>query len=248
MSACKTFSHQSVHQLLDECWGGPRRPSGIASLAECRAGGYATGLVWRGARLAMVWRWRPQPECRHASNRFDRSAVHNPGIDVDPYAWRSGRLGCGHTVAPSSSLTVPWTGPTTRADNQATIMRSLTPSTAAPLRWSGCRHQGRTQGPAKPSLTPRVGRPGRIVQPGVGVCIGRRLELSRSNLTGCVTGSCTRVRHPLPAVNQGDGASWQSTAPLRPWVSPSGRARVLRGAMVTAIVLSVAPWARARGP
>ena len=62
MSACKTFSHQQVHQLLDEVLGPGLHAKRIASLADATLG------VMHMASLAVCtnWPWPgdgSRPEC-----------------------------------------------------------------------------------------------------------------------------------------------------------------------------------------
>src|SRR3984957_12183215 len=94
--------------------------------------------------------------------------------------------------------------------------------------------QGRTQGPAQPVGTPRVGPPGRDCAGRVGVCLVADRGFGDQNLYRLLTGELhfdyvIRFRADIK-VTAASGVT--HTAAAR--VSPSGRARVLRGAMVTA--------------
>jgi NAD/NADP transhydrogenase beta subunit len=81
MSACKTFSHQQVHQLLDEVLGPGLHAKRIASLADATLGVMHTAslaVCTIGHGLAMA----RGLNARHAVKQIDRM-LSNPGIDVD---------------------------------------------------------------------------------------------------------------------------------------------------------------------
>src|ERR1700704_460587 len=81
MSACKTFSHQQVHQLLDEMLGRGLHAKRIASLADATLGVMHTAslaVCTIGHGLAMA----RGLNARHAVKQVDRM-LSNPGIDVD---------------------------------------------------------------------------------------------------------------------------------------------------------------------
>src|SRR5258708_28495894 len=131
MSACKTFSHQQVHQLLDEVLGPGLHAKRIASLAAARLG------VMNTASLAVctighgLARARGL-NARHAVKQVDRM-LSNPGIDVDQIL----ALWVPFVIGARTSLLVAMDWTDFDADNQATIMLSLITEhgRATPLVW-----------------------------------------------------------------------------------------------------------------
>src|SRR5260370_15765806 len=80
MSACKTFSHQQVHQLLDEVMGPGLHAKRIASLADATLGVMHTAslaVCTIGHGLAMA----RGVNARHADKQADR-LPSNPRIDI----------------------------------------------------------------------------------------------------------------------------------------------------------------------
>src|ERR1700720_1072518 len=78
MSACKTFSHQQVHQLLDEVLGPGLHAKRIASLADAALGvmhtaSLAVCTIGHGLAVARSL------NARHAVKQVDRM-LSNPGI------------------------------------------------------------------------------------------------------------------------------------------------------------------------
>src|SRR5580698_9759624 len=81
MSACKTFSHQQVHQLLDEVLGPGLHAKRIGSLADATLGvmhtaSLAVCTIGHGVAMARGL------NARHAVKQVDRM-LSNPGIAVD---------------------------------------------------------------------------------------------------------------------------------------------------------------------
>src|SRR5271169_4892977 len=81
MSACKTFSHQQVHRLLEEVLGPSLHAKRIASLADATLGvmhtaSLAVCTIGHGLAVARSL------NARHAVTQVDR-VLSNPGIDVD---------------------------------------------------------------------------------------------------------------------------------------------------------------------
>src|SRR5271166_2326176 len=118
MSACQTFSHQQVHQLLDEVLGPGLHAKRIASLADATLGvmhtaSMAVCTIGHGLAVARSL------NARHAVKQVDRM-LSNPGIDVDQIL---------------ALWAMDWTD--FDADNQATIMLSLITEhgRATPLVW-----------------------------------------------------------------------------------------------------------------
>ena len=77
MSACKTFSHQQVHQLLDEVLGPGLHAKRIASLADAALGvmhtaSLAVCTIGHGLAVARSL------NARHAVKQVDRM-LSNPG-------------------------------------------------------------------------------------------------------------------------------------------------------------------------
>ncbi len=82
MSACKTFSGQQVHQLLDEVLGPGLHAKRVASLADATLGvmhtaSLAVCTIGHGLAIARGL------NARHAVKQVDRM-LSNPGIDADP--------------------------------------------------------------------------------------------------------------------------------------------------------------------
>ena len=131
MSACKTFSHQQVHQLLDEVLRPGLHAKRIASLADATLGVMRTAslaVCTIGHGLAMA----RGLNARHAVKQVDRM-LSNPGIDVDQIL----ALWVPFVIGARSSLLVAMDWTDFDADNQATIMLSLITEhgRATPLVW-----------------------------------------------------------------------------------------------------------------
>ena len=131
MSACKTFSHQQVHQLLDEVLGPGLHAKRIASLAGATLGVMHTAslaVCTIGHGLAMA----RGLNARHAVKQVDRM-LSNPGIDVDQIL----ALWVPFVIGARTSLLVALDWTDFDADNQATIMLSLITEhgRATPLVW-----------------------------------------------------------------------------------------------------------------
>ena len=131
MSACKTFSHQQVHQLLDEVLGPGLHAKRIASLADAALGvmhtaSLAVCTIGHGLAVARSL------NARHAVKQVDRM-LSNPGIDVDQIL----ALWLPFVIGARTSLLVAMDWTDFDADNQATIMLSLITEhgRATPLVW-----------------------------------------------------------------------------------------------------------------
>src|SRR6202789_1993420 len=184
MSACKTFSHQQVHQLLDEVLGPDLHAKRVASLADATLGVMHTAslaVCTIGHGLAMA----RGLNARHAVKQVDRM-LSNPGIDVDQILG----LWVPFVIGARTSLLVAMDWTDFDADNQATIMLSLITEhgRATPLVWLTVN---KTELKDRRSLyeRPRAGPPGRDRSGG-----GRRLRRRRSRL---------RRSESLPAANRG---------------------------------------------
>jgi hypothetical protein len=80
MSACKTFSHQELHQLLDEVLGPDLDATRVASFADAtlrvmHSASYAVCTIGHGVAMTRGL------NTRHAVKRVDRK-LSNPGIDI----------------------------------------------------------------------------------------------------------------------------------------------------------------------
>ena len=131
MTACKTFSHQQVHQLLDEVLGPGLHAKRIASLADATLGVMHTAslaVCTIGHGLAMA----RGLNARHAVKQVDRM-LSNPGIDVDQIL----ALWVPFVIGARTSLLVAMDWTDFDADRQATIMLSLITEhgRATPLVW-----------------------------------------------------------------------------------------------------------------
>ena len=229
MSACKTFSHQQVHQLLDEMLGRGLHAKRIASLADATLGVMHTAslaVCTIGHGLAMA----RGLNARHAVKQVDRM-LSNPGIDVDQIL----ALWLPFVIGARTSLLVAMDWTDFDADNQATIMLSLITEhgRATPLVWLTVN---KAELKDRRSLYERrvLVRLAEIVPAGVGVCIVADRGFGDQNLYRLLTGELhfeyvIRFRGNIK-VTAASGVTRSAAA----WVSPSGRARVLRGAMVTA--------------
>jgi hypothetical protein len=229
MSACKTFSHQQVHQLLDEVLGPGLHAKRIASLADAALGvmhtaSLAVCTIGHGLAVARSL------NARHAVKQVDRM-LSNPGIDVDQIL----ALWVPFVIGARSSLLVAMDWTDFDADNQATIMLSLITEhgRATPLVWLTVN---KAELKDRRSLYERrvLVRLAEIVPAGVGVCIVADRGFGDQNLYRLLTGELhfeyvIRFRGNIK-VTAASGVTRSAAA----WVSPSGRARVLRGAMVTA--------------
>ena len=229
MSACKTFSHQQVHQLLDEMLGRGLHAKRIASLADATLGVMHTAslaVCTIGHGLAMA----RGLNARHAVKQVDRM-LSNPGIDVDQIL----ALWLPFVIGARTSLLVAMDWTDFDADNQATIMLSLITEhgRATPLVWLTVN---KAELKDRRSLYERrvLVRLAEIVPAGVGVCIVADRGFGDQNFYRLLTGELhfeyvIRFRGNIK-VTAASGVTRSAAA----WVSPSGRARVLRGAMVTA--------------
>ena len=131
MRACKTFSHQQVHQLLDEVLRPGVHAKRIASLADATLGVMHTAslaVCTIGHGLAMA----RGLNARHAVKQVDRM-LSNPGIDVDQIL----ALWVPFVIGARTSLLVAMDWTDFDADHQATIMLSLITEHghATPLVW-----------------------------------------------------------------------------------------------------------------
>src|SRR6201985_2794748 len=131
MSACETFSHQQVHQLLDEVLRPSLHAKRIASLADATLGvmhtaSLAVCTIGHGLAVARSL------NARHAIKQVDRM-LSNPGIDVDQIL----ALWVPFVIGARSSLLMALDWTDFDADNQATIMLSLITEhgRATPLVW-----------------------------------------------------------------------------------------------------------------
>ncbi len=229
MSACQTFSHQQVHQLLDEVLRAGLHAKRIASLADATLGVMHTAslaVCTIGHGLAMA----RSLNARHAVKQVDRM-LSNPGIDVDqiPALWVPFVIGARTSLL----VAMDWTD--FDADNQATIMLSLITEhgRATPLVWLTVN---KAELKDRRSLYERrvLVRLAEIVPAGVGVCIVADRGFGDQNLYRLLTEELhfeyvIRFRGNIKVTAAG-GVTQTAAA----WVSLSGRARVLRGAMVTA--------------
>jgi len=155
----------------------------------------------------------------------------NPGIDVDQIL----ALWVPFIIGARTSLLVALDWTDFDADNQATIMLSLITEhgRATPLVWLTVN---KAELKDRRSLYERrvLVRLAEIVPAGVGVCIVADRGFGDHNLYRLLTAELQfeyviRFRGNIK-VTAANGVTRTAAA----WVSPSGRARVLRGAMVTA--------------
>ena len=178
--------------------------------------------------------------------------LSNPGIDVDQIL----ALWVPFVIGARTSLLVAMDWTDFDADNQATIMLSLITEhgRATPLVWLTV---SKAELKDRRSLYERrvLVRLAEIVPAGVGVCIVADRGFGDQNLYRLLTEELhfeyvIRFRGNIK-VTAASGVMRTAAA----WVSPSGRARVLRGAMVTAdrypvrkggwaAALSTSPWCR----
>ena len=229
MSACKTISHQQVHQLLDEVLGSDLHAKRVASLADATLGVMHTAslaVCTIGHGLAMA----RGLNARHAVKQVDRM-LSNPGIDVDQIL----ALWVPFVIGARTSLLVAMDWTDFDADHQATIMLSLITEhgRATPLVWLTVN---KAELKDRRSLYERrvLVRLAEIVPAGVGVCIVADRGFGDQNLYRLLTEELhfedvIRFRGNIKVTTASD-----VTHSAAAWVSPSGRARVLRGAMVTA--------------
>jgi hypothetical protein len=201
MSACKTFSHQQVHQLLDEVLGPGLHAKRIASLADATLGVMHTAslaVCTIGHGLAMA----RGLNARHAVKQVDRM-LSNPGIDVDQIL----ALWVPFVIGARTSLLVAMDWTDFDADNQATIMLSLITEhgRATPLVWLTV---DKAELKDRRSLYERraLVRLAEIVPAGGWRLPRRRSRLRRSEpLPAADRGVALRLRHTLPRQYQGDG-------------------------------------------
>src|SRR6201746_2344578 len=166
MSAGKTFSHQQVHQLLDEVLAPGLHAKRIAPRADAPLGVMHTGslaVCTIGHGLAMA----RGLNARHAVKQVDRM-LSQPGIDVDQILALWGPF----VIGPRTSLLVAMDWTDFDADHQATIMLSLITEhgRATPLVWLTVN---KAELKDRRSLYERrvLVRLAEIVPAGVGVCI-----------------------------------------------------------------------------
>jgi hypothetical protein len=183
MSASKTFSHQQVHQLLDEVLGPGLHAKRIASLADATLGVMHTAslaVCTIGHGLAMA----RGLSARHAVKQVDRM-LSNPGIDVDQIL----ALWVPFVIGARTSLLVAMDWTDFDADNQATIMLSLITEhgRATPLVWLTV---DKAELKDRRSLYERrvLVRLAEIVPAGVGVCIIADRGFGDQNLYRLLTG------------------------------------------------------------
>ena len=230
MNACKTFSHQQVHQLLDEVLGPclhsqTRLPRSLMrTLGVMHTASMAVCTIGHGLAVARSL------NARHAVKQVDRM-LSNPGIDVDQIL----ALWVPFVIGSRSSLLVAMDWTDFDADNQATIMLSLITEhgRATPLVWLTVN---KAELKDRRSLHERrlLVRLAEIVPAGVGVCIVADRGFGDQDLYRLLTKELhfeyvIRFRGNIK-VTAASGVTRSAAA----WVNPSGRARVLRGAMVTA--------------
>ncbi len=229
MSACKTVCHQQVHQLLDEALGAGLHAKRIASLADATLGVMCTAslavcTIGRGLAMARGL------NARHAVKQVDRM-LSNPGIDVDQIL----ALWVPFVIGARTSLLVAMDWTDFDADHQATIMLSLITEhgRATPLVWLTVDKAALKD---RRNLYERrvLVRLAEIVAAGVGVCIVADRGFGDQDLYRLLTEELhfeyvIRFRGNIK-VTAASGITRTAAA----WVSPTGRARVLRGAMVTA--------------
>jgi len=237
MSACQTFSHQQVHQLLDEVLGPGLHAKRIASLADATLGvmhtaSMAVCTIGHGLAVARSL------NARHAVKQVDRM-LSNPGIDVDQIL----ALWVPFVIGARTSLLVAMDWTDFDADNHATIMLSLITQhgRATLLVWLTVN---KAELKDRRSLYERrvLVRLAEIVPAGVGVCIIADRGFGDQNLYRLLTEQLhfeyvIRFRGNIK-VTAASGVTRSAAA----WVRPSGRARVLRGATVTADRCPVARW------
>ena len=157
--------------------------------------------------------------------------LSNPGIDVDQIL----PLWVPYVIGARTSLLLAMDWTDFDADHQATIMLSLITQhgRATPLVWLTVNKADLKD---RRSFYERrvLVRLAEIVPAGVGVCIVADRGFGDQNLYRLLAEDLhfdyvIRFRGNI-TVTAADGQARTATA----WVSPSGRARVLRGAMVTA--------------
>src|ERR1700727_2595028 len=229
MSACKTFSHQQVHQLLDEVLGPGLHAKRIASLADATLGvmhtaSLAVCTICHGLAMARGL------NARHAVKQVDR-ILSNPGIDVDQIL----ALWVPFVIGARSSLLVALDWTDFDADNQATIMLSLITDhgRATPLVWLTV--DKRTLKDNRSLYEHRVlVRLAELLPADIKVCVVADRGFGDQKLYRMLTEELCfdyviRFRGNI-AVTATTGETRTAAA----WVRPGGRARVLRGAAVTA--------------
>jgi len=229
MSACQTFTPHQVHQFLDEVLGAGLHAKRVASLADATLGvlhsaSLAVCTIGHGLAVARGL------NARHAVKQVDRM-LSNPGIDVDDILalWVPYVIG----ARPSVLVAMDWTD--FDADNQATIMLSLITDhgRATPLVWLTVNKDELKD---RRSLYERrvLVRLAEILPAQVKVCIIADRGFGDQNLYRLLTEELhfdhvIRFRGNIK-VTAASGETRTGAA----WVRPGGRARVLRGAMVTA--------------
>jgi len=243
MNACKTCSHDQVHGFLDEVLGAGLHAKRIAALADATTGVLQTAslaVCTIGRGLALARGLNP----RHAVKQVDRT-LSNPGIDVD----RILALWVPYVIGARTSLLVAMDWTDFDADNQATIMLSLVTDhgRATPLVWLTVD---------KDSLKDRRNhyerrvliRLAEILPPHVTVCILADRGFGDQKLYRLLSEELhfeyvIRFRSNIK-VTASTGKARSAAA----WVGPGGRARVLRGAMVTADCYAVGTVVCVRDP
>jgi hypothetical protein len=236
MSACKTFSHQQVHQFLDEVLGPGLHAKRVASLADATLGvmqSASLAVCTIGHGLAMA----RGLNARHAVKQVDRM-LSNPGLEVDQIL----ALWVPYVIGARTSLLVAMDWTDFDADNHATIMLSLITehgrasehaSEGTPLVWLTVN---KAELKDRRSLYEHrvLVRLAEILPANVTVCIIADRGFGDQNLYRLLTEELhfdyvIRFRGNIKVT-----AATGGTRTAAAWVSPSGRARVLRGATVTA--------------
>src|SRR5271167_4216819 len=229
MSACQTFSHQQVHQLLDEVLGPGLHAKRIASLADATLGvmhtaSMAVCTIGHGLAVARSL------NARHAVKQVDRM-LSNPGIDVDQIL----ALWVPFVIGARTSLLVALDWTEFDADNQATIMLSLITEhgRATPLVWLTV--DKKTLKDQRNLYEDRLlVRLAEILPPHLKVRIIADRGFGDHKLYRLLTEQLhfdyvIRFRGNI-SVTAADGEARTAAS----WVRPDGGARILRGAKVTA--------------
>src|SRR6478752_5840193 len=229
MTTTSQFSYDEVRQVLGGVLGPDLHAKRVDSLCDAtlgvlHSGSLAVAAIGHGLAAARG------VLTKHAIKQVDR-LLSNPGIKIDDIL----ALWVPYVVGARTSLLVAMDWTDFDADNQATIMLSLITEhgRATPLVWLTVN---KAKLKDRRSLYERrvLVRLAEIVPAGVGVCIVADRGFGDQNLYRLLTGELhfeyvIRFRGNIK-VTAASGVTRSAAA----WVSPSGRARVLRGAMVTA--------------
>lgn len=225
----KRLSHHQVHQFLDEVLGADLHAKRVVSLADATLGAlHSASLAVRaiGHGLAAA----RSLTTKHAVKQVDRM-LSNPGIDVDHIL----ALWVPYVIGARTSLLVALDWTDFDADGQATIMLSLITAhgRATPLVWLTVNKD--TLKDRRSLYEHRVlVRLAEILPANVTVCIVADRGFGDQNLYRLLTEQLhfdyvIRFRGNIKVT-----AATGETRTAVAWVSPSGRPRVLREAMVTA--------------